>query len=63
VGGLAVNQRREAVLCVRLDALPDVQHRPAGRVDHDAADFAQRLKIPDGDTERRQDDDIGWANS
>ena len=55
---LAVNDRREAVLRVPLDVLPDVQNRSAGRVDHHAANPAEALHVGRRDAERRQDDDI-----
>ena len=56
---LAVDQGREPVAGVALHPLPHVENRAAGRVDHDAADLAQRLEILDRDTECRQDHDIG----
>src|SRR6185312_2210593 len=55
---LAVDERSEPIARVALDSFPDVEHRPAGRVDHDAADLTQNLEIADSDSERRQDDDV-----
>src|SRR5262249_38238489 len=55
---LAMNEGREPVAGVALHALPDVEHRAAGRVDHDAADAAERLKVTNGHPERGQDYDI-----
>ena len=55
---LAVNQGGVAVLRVRLDSLPHVEHRAARGVHHDTADLAERLEIPDGDAESRQDNDV-----
>src|SRR5262245_50320001 len=59
---LAVYERREAIACVALDTLPDIQHRAAGRVDHDAAESTKRLEVAHGHTERRQDNDVTWRN-
>src|SRR5437879_6964454 len=52
---LAVNQRGESVARVRLDAFPDVEHRPARRIHQHARDRAQSLEVPDRHAERRQD--------
>ena len=60
---LAVDHRREAVARVALDALPDVQHRPAGRVDDHAADGAQALEIPHRHAERRDDHHVVRADA
>ena len=38
---LAVDERRESVARVRLDALPDVEHGAAGGVHEDTPDLAQ----------------------
>src|SRR6266480_431897 len=35
---LAVNERRESVARVALDALPDIEHRAARRIDENAAE-------------------------
>ena len=55
---LAVDERREPVAGVALDALPHVEHRPAGRVHHDAAEAAKRLEVADRHAERREDHDV-----
>ncbi len=55
---LAVNHRRVAALRVAPHVLPDVQHRPARRVDERAAAALERLQHRDRDAERGQDDDI-----
>ena len=55
---LAVNDRREPVLGVPLDVLPDVQNRAAGRIHHDAADLGEPLHLGGRDAECRQHDDV-----
>src|SRR5688572_24346386 len=51
----AVNQRCEAVLRVALDALPDIEHGSAGRVDKDALDATQLVEVVNRDAERGED--------
>ena len=55
---LAVDDRREAVLRVSLDVLPDVEHRSARRVDHDAAHPAEAVHVGGRDAEGRQHDHV-----
>ena len=55
---LAVDHRGEAVAGVALDPLPDIEHRAAGGVDHDAANVAQSLEVAHRDAEGRDDDDV-----
>src|SRR6185312_13656321 len=55
---LAVNDRGESVARVALDALPDVEHRTAGRVDEHTALVAQRGKVVDRDAEGGKNDDV-----
>src|SRR5438552_15634972 len=55
---LAVNERGEAVARIALDSLPDIEHRAASRVDHDASDLTQHLEILDRDAEGGQDHDV-----
>ena len=52
---LAVDERRESFLGVRLHALPYVEHGTTGGVHEDAADAAQLLEVVDGHAERGQD--------
>ena len=51
---LAVDQRRESIARVALDAFPDIQHRATRGVYEDAADSAQGLEVVNRDAERRQ---------
>src|SRR5258708_29115997 len=60
---LPVNERREAVAAIRLDALPDVEHRPTGGVYQNAADVPERLEGCDRHAESGQDHDVFSANS
>src|SRR6266705_4976501 len=53
-----MDDRREAVLRVRLDPLPHVQHRAAGRVDEHAAHGPQPLEVLYRDAEGGQKDDV-----
>jgi hypothetical protein len=55
---LPVNERREAIARVALDALPDVEHRSARRVHEHAADRAKSLEILDRHAERRKNHDV-----
>jgi hypothetical protein len=55
---LAVDHRRESVLRIALDVLPDVQHRAAGGVDQRAAGAVEPLQFLDRHPERRQDHHI-----
>jgi hypothetical protein len=62
VGPLAVDERREALAGVLLDALPDVEHRPAGRVHEHRAAAGQALEVARGDAERRQHHDVAGGH-
>src|SRR5438105_15740772 len=59
----AVNQCREAIPRVRLDALPDVEDRATRRVHEHAADRAQPLEVAHGHAECRKNDDVVGADS
>jgi hypothetical protein len=54
----SVDDRREAVLRVAPDVLPDVQHRSACRVDERAALRFQLRELADRHAEGGQDDDV-----
>jgi hypothetical protein len=60
---LAVDQRRVTVLRVALDALPHVQHRPAGGVDENTSDPAKLLEIVDCHAESRKNHHIVGRNA
>src|SRR5260221_12778738 len=60
---LPVNERGEAVAAIRFDALPDVEHRPTGGVDQNAADVPECLEGRDRHAEGGEDDDVFSANS
>ena len=55
---LAVNEGGKAVARVGVDPLPDIQHRPAGRVDENAADLTECGKVVDGHPKRGHDHDV-----
>jgi hypothetical protein len=55
---LSVDERREAVTRIRLDALPHVEHRATRRVDEHATDGAQRLERLDRHPKGREDHDV-----
>jgi len=54
----SVDHRREAVLRVSPDVLPDVQHRSACRVDQRAAPLFELRELRHGHTKGGQDDDV-----
>src|SRR5829696_584392 len=49
---LAVNQRSEPVACIALYAFPDIEHRSAGCIHHDASDSAKRFEVMNCHSER-----------
>ena len=53
-----MNDRRESVLRVSLDVLPDIQYRPTGRIDERAPSSFEPLELPDGHAECWNDDNI-----
>src|SRR5437870_8365686 len=55
---LAVDDRGEAVLRVRLDPLPHVQHRAAGRIHEHAAHGPEPLEVLYRDAEGGEEDDV-----
>jgi hypothetical protein len=54
----SVDDRREAVLRVPPDVLPDVQHGSARRVDERAAPLVELRELGDGHAKGGQDDDV-----
>src|SRR6185437_15615139 len=56
--GLAMNQRGEAVLGIRLDPLPDVEHRSAGRIHQHAPQVAEALEVFHSHAERGHEHDV-----
>ena len=51
---LAMDHRSEAVPSIRLDPLPDIEHRAAGSIDQHGSDGAKGGEILDRDAERRE---------
>ena len=60
---LAVDQRCEAVPCVTIHPLPDIEHRAAGSVHQYRTSVPQPLEVVDRDAECRHDDHVFSSNT